>query len=272
MDLLWKAVLQSFVQGIAEFLPVSSTAHLLLTGSMLDMGHEHFVRIFNIVIQLASILAAAIYFRKLLLPFGLCKDGTIRRKTFGLWGKILIGVIPILFAGAAAAKLGVVEALHGQPLLIAGTLFIGGVLLLRIETWVRHENTVSDFTGLSFRTAFLIGLIQCLAIIPGMSRSASTIIGALALGASRPLAAEYSFLLAIPTIMAASAYSLLKYHGALTGEEWAALGTGFAVTFLVSLCAVSWLMKFIKTHTFELFGWYRIALAAAVAGYILLNG
>ena len=156
-------------------------------------------------------------------------------------------------------------------MIIAATLFIGGLLLLRIESWCKTDNPVSDPANLSYRTAFLIGMIQCLAIIPGTSRSASTIIGALALGLARPLAAEYSFLLAIPTITAASAYSLLKFHGSLAGEEWIALGIGSAITFLVSLFTVSWLMKFIKTHTFEMFGWYRIILALAVAGYIFLN-
>lgn len=271
MDLLWKAVLQGIVQGIAEFLPVSSTSHLLLFGSVLDMGHEEFVKIFNIVIQLASILAAVLYFRKTLIPLAMFRDGAVRCRTFDLWGKMIVGFLPILFIGAAAAKLGWVDAMHGCPLIMAGALFVGGVLLLRIERWCTHDHPVEDLSGLSFRTAFLIGLIQCLAIVPGTSRSASTIIGALALGLARPLAAEFSFLLAIPTITAASAYSLLKHHSGVSGEEWTALAVGFAVTFLVSLLAVSWLMRFIKTHTFELFGWYRMALALAVAGYLFFK-
>ena len=271
MDLFWKAAVQGIVEGIAEFLPISSTAHLLLFGNLLDMGHGEFVKIFNIVIQLVSISAVVIYFRKTLIPFEMIRDGAVRRRTFDLWGKMIVGVIPILFIGAAAAKLGWVDAMHECPLIMAGALFVGGVLLLRIESWCRHDNPTEDFSGLSYRTAFLIGLIQCLAIIPGTSRSASTLIGALALGLARPLAAEFSFLLAIPTLAAASAYSLLKHHGVMSGEEWTALGIGSAVTFLVSLCAVSWLMKFIKTHTFELFGWYRMALALAVAGYLLLK-
>ena len=271
MELIWKAVLQGIVQGIAEFLPVSSTAHLLLLGNLLDMGQEGFVRIFNIVIHLASILAVVVSFRKILLPPEMFRDETVRRRTFELWGKMIVGVIPILLIGAAAAKLGIVDVLHGQPLILAGALLIGGILLLRIETWCKTPNPVSNLDLLSYRTAFLIGLIQCLAIVPGTSRSASTIIAALALGMARSPAAEYSFLLAIPTMAAASAYSLLKYHGTLTGTEWAALGAGSGTAFLISLCAVSWLMKFIKNHTFELFGWYRIALALAVAGYCFLK-
>ena len=271
MELLWKAALQGIVQGITEFLPVSSTAHLLLIGDLLNVGHAGFVKLFNIVIQFASILAAAIYFRKILIPAELFRDRDVRHRTLDLWRKMILGVIPILIIGAVAAKLGWVESMHRRPLILTAALFVGGVLLLRIEHWCRHENPVSDFAALSCRTALLIGVFQCLAIVPGTSRSAVTIIAALAFGAARPLAAEYSFLLAIPTMTAASAYSLLKYHGTLSGSEWAALGIGFAVTFLVSLSVVSWLMNFIKTHTFQLFGWYRIGLAILIAGCLLLN-
>ena len=271
MELLWKAALQGIVQGIAEFLPVSSTAHLLLMGNLLEMGHGEFVKIFNVVIQLASILAVVIYFRRTLIPMEMLHDGAVRSRTFDLWGKLIVGVLPILFIGAAAAKLGWVDAMHEHPLILAAALFVGGVLLLRIESWCRHEKTVSELDEVSFRTAFLIGLIQCLAIVPGTSRSASTIIGALALGLARPLAAKFSFLLVVPTMTAASAYTLLKHHSGLSSNEWLAIGTGFAVAFLVSLFAVSWLMKFIQTHTFQLFGWYRIALAAAVAAYVLMH-
>ena len=270
MDLLWKAAVQGIVQGIAEFLPISSTAHLLFFGDLLDIGHAEFTKIFNVVIQLASILAVVIYFRKVLIPAEMVSSEAVRKRTFDLWAKMIVGVVPILFVGAAAAKLGWVDAMHERPLIMAAALFIGGILLLRVESWCSRENPVADLSGLSYRTAFLIGVIQCLAIIPGTSRSASTIIGALALGLARPLAAEFSFLLAIPTMAAASAYSLLKHHVGMTGEEWTALAVGFVVTFLVSLFAVSWLMNFIKTHTFELFGWYRMILAVIVAGFLFL--
>ena len=271
MELIWKAALQGVVQGIAEFLPVSSTAHLKLFGKVLEMGHGEFVKVFDIVIQLASILAVVIYFRNTLIPLKMFRDRELRSRTFSLWGKMIVGVIPILLIGAVAAKLGWVDAMHGCPLIMAGALFVGGVLLLRIESWCRHDDPVADLGGLTYRTAFLIGLIQCLAIVPGTSRSAATIIGALALGLARPLAAEYSFLLAIPTMCAASAYSLLKHHGAMTGEEWTALAVGSVVTFVVSLCAVSWLMNFIKRHTFQLFGWYRMALAVVVVLCLFLK-
>ena len=215
--------------------------------------------------------ARAEFIRKTLLPPEMLRHEGVRRRTFGLWGKLAVGVVPILLIGVAAAKLGWMEAMHGQPLIMAGALFIGGVLLLRVEEWCKTSHPVSDLAGISYRTAFLIGVFQCLAIVPGTSRSAVTIVGALALGLARPPAAEFSFLLAVPTMTAASAYSMLKYHGSLTGGEWAAIGMGSAVAFLVSLFAVSWLMRFVKTHTFELFGWYRMALALTVAGYFFLK-
>ena len=271
MDLFWKAAVQGIVQGITEFLPVSSTAHLLFFGDLLDIGHAEFTKIFNVVIQLASILAVVIYFRKVLIPAEMVSNEAVRKRTFDLWAKMIVGVVPILFVGAGAAKLGWVDAMHARPLIMAAALFIGGVLLLRVESWCSRENPVADLSGLSYRTAFLIGLIQCLAIVPGTSRSASTIIGALALGLARPMAAEFSFLLAIPTMAAASAYSLLKHNTAMTGEEWLALAAGSVIAFLVSLGAVSWMMKFIKTHTFQLFGWYRMALALAVGAYIFFG-
>ena len=287
MDLVWKAALQGVIQGITEFLPVSSSAHLLLLGDLLDFGHGDFVKLFNILIQFASILAVAIYFFRTLFPpvvFRLMNPGMawgprgaeLRktpefRRTADLWLKILVGFLPMVFIGFIAAKAGWKDYLDEQPWVRVGALLAGGILLLRIERWCRHEHTAQTVAELSWRTVLLIGLAQCLAIIPGMSRSASTIVAALALGAARPLAAEYSFLLACPTMTAASAYSLLKFLRArtpLSTEEGIALAVGFAVSFFVSLSVVSWLMNYLRTHTFELFGWYRIALAVAVACWL----
>lgn len=266
MDLLWKAALQGIVQGITEFLPVSSTGHLILFGQLLEMGNGSFVKMFDVVIQLASILAVVIYFYRKLIPPAIFHDPSVRRDTFSLWFKVIVGVLPILVIGFLCKDL--VEKMHEQPLIVAGALFIGGILLLRIEEWFKREKTLNDFSELSCRTALWIGLIQCLAMIPGTSRSAATIIGALALGASRPLAAEYSFFLAIPTMAAASGYSLLKHGGALTGTEWLAMAIGFAVSFVVSWAVIAWLMNFIKRRTFQVFGWYRILLAIVVVIWI----
>ena len=282
MELVWKAALQGIIQGITEFLPVSSSAHLLLFGDLVDFGHGDFVKLFNILIQFASILAVAIYFFRTLFPAAafrlmavpvserrseIMKDPALRN-WFDLCRKIALGFLPMVFIGFVVVKAGWKDYLDEQPWVRVGALLIGGILLLRIERWCRHEHPAQTVAELSWRTVLLIGLAQCLAIIPGMSRSASTIVAALALGVARPLAAEFSFLVAIPTMFAASAYSLLKFHGSLSRHEWIALAVGFAVTFLVSLSVVSWLMNYLRTHTFELFGWYRIALAVAVACWL----
>ena len=282
MDLVWKAALQGVIQGITEFLPVSSSAHLLLLGDLLDLGHDKFVKLFNILVHFASILAVVIYFSRVLFPAAafrllavpvsahrseIMKDPALRN-WFDLCVKIALGFLPIAVIGFVAAKLDWKDHLDEQPWIRVGALLAGGILLLVIERWCRQEKPAQTIAELSYRAALLIGLAQCLAIIPGMSRSASTILAALALGAARPLAAEFSFLVAIPTMVGASAYSLLKFHGSLSRQEWIALAVGSAVTFLVSLSVVSWLMNYLRTHTFELFGWYRIALAIAVACWL----
>lgn len=262
MELFWKAALQGIVQGLTEFLPVSSTGHLILVGNFLNMGNGGFVKMFNVVIQLASILAVVIYFHRKLIPAEMFRDRAVRKAALDIWFKTAAGVLPILIIGFLAARW--VEAIQEQPLVVAGALFVGGVLLLRIEDWCKSAHPIGSMAELPYKTAVLIGLIQCLAMVPGTSRSAATIIGALALGAARPLAAEFSFFLAVPTMAAASGYSLLKHGGAMTGEQWIALAVGFGMSFLVSLGVIAWLMNFIRTRTFKVFGWYRIILAAAV--------
>ncbi|MBO7147165.1 MAG: undecaprenyl-diphosphate phosphatase [Lentisphaeria bacterium] len=266
MDLYWKAALQGIVQGVTEFLPVSSTGHLILVGKFMDFGGGSFTNLFNVVIQFASILAVVLYFHKTLIPAAMLKDAEIRMNTFRIWLKIIAGVMPILVIGFLSADL--VEKMQDSPLVVAIALLIGGILLLKVEEWCRREKTVDNFQDLSYKTAVGIGLIQCLAMIPGTSRSASTIIGALALGASRPLAAEFSFLLAIPTMAAASGYSLLKHGSEITTQQAIALSIGFVFSFLVSWGVIAWLMNFIRTRDFKVFGWYRIALGIVVLGYI----
>ncbi|MBQ9337206.1 MAG: undecaprenyl-diphosphatase UppP [Lentisphaeria bacterium] len=288
MEVIWKAALLGLVQGITEFLPVSSSAHLLLLRDLLDLDHGSFVKFLDILIQFASVLAMVVYFFRTLFPpvlfrvmftgsfkkhFELCRSAEMR-PVMDLWQKIALGFLPIAVIGFIAAKLDWKDALDEQPWVRVGALLVGGILLLRVERWCRHEHPAETIAELSFRAAMLIGLAQCLAIIPGMSRMASTIIAALALGAARPVAAEYSFMLAIPTMFGASAYSLLKFlksGTSLSTNEGIALAVGVTVSFLVSLSVISWLMRFIKKHTFEPFGWYRIALAAAVACWLLLD-
>lgn len=262
MDLYLKAFLLGIIQGITEFLPISSTGHLILAGHFLDLGDPSFSKMFNVVIQFGSILSVILYFHRKLLPVQLFTDETVRKKTFSIWWKVLAGLVPILVIGGLFGKH--VEFLQEKPLVVAFALLIGGILLLKIEDWCKREDPIQDFEHLSWKKSVGIGLIQCLAMIPGTSRSASTIIGGLALGASRSLAAEFSFFLAIPTMGAASCYSLLKHGGGMTKEQWIATAIGFIVSFFVAWGVIAWLMNFIKTRTFKLFGYYRIILGAVV--------
>ena len=154
---------------------------------------------------------------------------------------------------------------------MAGALLAGGIILIKVEAWFRKEHPIETFHELSWTRAVLIGFIQCVAMVPGVSRSASTIIGGLALGASRTLAAEYSFFLAIPTMTAASGYSLLKHGGGMSAQEWVALGIGFLVSFFVALAVIAWLMNYIRTRDFRGFGYYRIVLGILVFAYFWLK-
>lgn len=262
MELIWKASLQGIVQGLTEFLPVSSTGHLILSGRFLDMGQGGFITMFNVVIQLASILAVVICFHRKLIPAEMIRDQEVRKKTLGIWFRTAVGVIPILIIGFLAKDL--VAEMQNSVLIVAGALFLGGVILLWVERSRSGGKKYQEIGEIPLKTALYIGLIQCIAMIPGVSRSGATIVGALALGCSRTAAAEYSFFLAVPTMAAASAYSLLKYGGRLSMTEWMALGAGFTVSFLVSWAVIAFLMRYIKTRTFEVFGYYRILLAAAV--------
>ncbi len=258
--LLWMAIVYGIVEGITEFLPISSTGHLILLDRFLPLPEE-FGTMFNIVIQFGAILAVLLYFWNDLWPFHLAKDSSETRRVLGIWSKVAVGVLPALVLGYLLADW--IEDRLFCPRVVAGALFVGGVLLIAVERFhkpVRVE-TVED---IGFGLAFAIGLIQCLAMIPGTSRSAATIVGAMCLGASRRAAAEYSFFLAIPTMAAASGYSLLKHGLHCSATEWVALGVGCVVAFFVAWAVVAFLMHFIRRHKFTVFGVYRIALALAV--------
>ncbi len=265
MDIFWKASILGIIQGVTEFLPISSTGHLILADQFLQLAEGSFSKMFNVVIQFASILAVVIYFHKKLIPTAMFRDKKILSDTLDIWFKTLAGVFPILIIGFLAASF--IEKLQDSPVVVACALLVGGLLLLKVESWCKPERPMETFRDLSYPRAIAIGLIQCLAMIPGTSRSAATIIGGLALGASRSLAAEFSFFLAIPTMAAASGYSLLKHGGVMTSAQWIALGIGFAVSFFVSWAVIAWLMNYIRTRDFRGFGYYRIVLGIIVLAY-----
>lgn len=260
MSDLLKAAVLGIVEGITEFLPVSSTGHLIIVNQFVDFTGG-FAKMFDVVIQFGAILSVVVYFWKRLCPFGRGKTASEKAETWVIWQKTMVGVLPALLIGGTLGKQ-IQEKLF-NPLVVAIALLVGGILLIMIER--RPMRSGADSVArLSYQTAFLIGVIQCLGMIPGTSRSAATIIGAMLLGASRVTAAEFSFFLAIPTMFAASAYSLLKMGMALTAAQIQVLGVGFAVSFLVAWLVIAGLMKYITSKDFQPFGYYRIALGMIV--------
>lgn len=266
MNDIFNAIILGIVEGFTEFLPISSTGHLILVNNFIGFTGS-FARMFDVVIQLGAILAVVIYFWKRLIPFGSSKPAAEKAATWTLWWKTLVGVIPALIIGGTLGKY--VEDKLFNPYVVSVALLIGGILILWIE---RHPpiSKVNSISDLSFRTAFFIGLIQCLAMIPGTSRSAATIIGAILLGSSRIVAVEFSFFLAIPTMVAATGYSILKSGLHLSSREVFLTGIGFFVSFVVAWIVIAGFMKFISHRSFKPFGYYRIVLGAIVLLFYLV--
>ncbi len=258
-----KAIILGIVEGFTEFLPISSTGHLILVNQFVTFD-KAFTTLFDIVIQLGAILAVLVYFWKKLWPF--TSDKIKNKEILNIWYKTIIGVLPAIVIGALFANK--IEERLFNPWTVAIALLIGGVIILIVEKRKKSPRILS-INNLSFKTAFLIGLVQCLSMIPGTSRSAATIIGAMILGASRVVATEFSFFLAIPTMIAASAYSLLKYHSALSLNQIFVLSTGFIVSFIVALAVIKFLINYVQKNNFKIFGWYRIVLGIIIIAYFL---
>ena len=249
------ALILGIVQGITEFLPISSTGHMIIVNEFIKL--DGFKDMFFVVVQLGSIFAVLFYFHKKLFPLQALRDAEVRKSTFLLWCKAAVGVIPAIIIGGLFGSR--IQHLLYNTLTVAIALIVGGIALLWIEA-IKRPVVVSSTDELSFKRAFLIGIVQCLAMIPGTSRSASTILGSLMLGTSRQVAVEYSFFLAIPTMFAASAYSLLKHGAALTQQQWIATAVGFVAAFFVAWAVIAFFMNYIRRKDFKLFGWYRIVL------------
>jgi len=260
-----KSAILGVVEGITEFLPISSTGHLILVNQFISFD-KNFTFLFDIVIQLGAILAVVVYFLKKLWPFG--KDIEKNNQTWSLWLKTIVGVLPALVLGALFAN--IIETKLFNPWVVVLALFLGGIIILLVEN-KKRDAKITSIGQIGYKTAFFIGLIQCLSMIPGTSRSAATIIGAMTLGASRLVATEFSFFLAIPTMLAASAYSLLKYNGALNLQQFFVLSVGFIISFLVALAVVKFLINFVQKNNFKIFGWYRIILALIIIIYFILK-
>jgi undecaprenyl-diphosphatase len=260
-----KVILLGIVQGITEWLPVSSTGHMILVDEFVKLNFSAtFISTFLVVIQFGSILAVLTIFFKKLNPFDGSKTKVQKMETIDLWLKVIVAVIPsgilgLLFDDA-------IESLFFNATTVAITLIVYGIIMILIENRNKKPK-FNDFSQVTYKLAIGIGLFQCLALIPGTSRSGSTIIGAIILGSSRYVAAEFSFFLAIPTMLGASALKLLKAGFAFSGFEWFALGTGSVVAFIVSLFAIKFLMDYVKKHDFKIFGYYRIVLGIIVLSY-----
>lgn len=266
---LLKSALMGLVQGITEWLPVSSGGHLLILNALLPLKDvsESFFGLYDVVIQLGSILAVVVLYFHRLNPFALSKSSAEKRDTWSLWFKIIVAVIPSGIIGVLFDDW--IDAHLNGAVTVAIALIVYGVVFLfldRLEAG-KHARRIQNTQGISYRTAFLIGCFQVLALIPGTSRSGSTIIGALLLGLSRGTAVEFSFFMAIPTMAGASLLKCAKFildGNAMTGAEIGVLAVGFILAFAVSLVAIRALVNYIRTHSFRAFGVYRIILGAAV--------
>ncbi len=267
-----KAIVQGIVQGITEWLPISSTGHILLLDTIWPMDvSKAFFEVFKVVIQLGSILAVVVLYFHRLNPFSPRKSQQEKRETYSLWGKVLIASIPAGVVGIAFNDL--IDNTLSLPIVIAAALIVYGVAFLWMESR-KKEPRIHNFQEMSWKTAFGIGMFQMLALIPGTSRSGSTILGATLFGAARPVAAEFSFFMAIPVMLGASGIKVLKFvmDGlSFTAGEWATLIIATVVSFLVSLIVIRFLMSFIKKHDFKPFGWYRIVLGALVILLVVLG-
>jgi undecaprenyl-diphosphatase len=237
------------VEGVTEFLPISSTGHLMLTAKLLGLGQSEFIKSFQIAIQLGAILAVVVLYW----------DRLIRSK--GIWRRLLVAFVPAALIGAVLYKT-IKRYLLGNNEVVLWSLFIGGLFLIIFELFYREKkDAVEDLSCVSYPQALVIGLFQSVAMIPGVSRAASTIIGGLVVGLKRKTIVEFSFLLAIPTMLAATALDLFKSAQVFKSREFISLGVGFVISFLVAIVSIKFLLSFIKHHSFILFGVYRIAIA-----------
>lgn len=266
-----KAIFFGIVQGITEWLPISSTGHMILLDEFIKMDvSKEFMDLFLVVVQLGSILAVVVLFFHKLNPFSPKKTVQERRDTLSLWGKVIVAAIP---AGIIGLLFGdeIQASCYNFPV-VAVALIVYGIAFILIENKNRNRRPlVKDFNKLNYRVALVIGIFQILALIPGTSRSGSTILGAILIGCSRYVAAEFSFFLAIPMMLGASGLELIKAGFDFTSSEWVILIVGMVVAFVVSLFAIKFLMNFIKKHNFKVFGYYRIILGAILLIYFVIT-
>lgn len=264
-----KIIFLGIVEGITEWLPISSTGHMLLTDEFITLNmSDSFKEMFFVVIQLGAIIAVVVMFWQKMLSFQF-KDKTqptLKTDTVHMWLKVIVACIPSAVLGLLFDNL--LEQYFGNAVTIAVMLIVYGMAFIVVERWNKKRTPKTQaLEDITYKTAFIIGLFQVLSMIPGTSRSGATIIGALIIGVSRTAAAEFTFFLAVPTMVGASLLKLVKFGFDFTSQELTALVVGMVVAFAVSLLCIKFLMSFIKKHDFQPFGWYRIALGIVVLVY-----
>ena len=268
-----KAVLFGIVEGITEWLPVSSTGHIILLDEFIQLAaSEEFKSMFDVVIQLGAILAVIVLFFHKLNPFAPSKSAGEKKQTWDLWFKVVAAIIPSGVVGVLLDDW--MDAHLHNGIVVSIALIVYGIAFILVERNNQAKNlkTVEDVHAIDYKTALLIGAFQCLSLVPGTSRSGSTILGAILLGVGRSAGAEFSFFMAIPTMLGASAIKLLKFMltgVGITGNEIAVLIVGSVVSFIVSLLVIKGLMEYVRKHSFSAFGVYRIVLGAVVLLYFL---
>ena len=271
MELVKVAVL-GLVEGVTEWLPVSSTGHMILVDEFIRLDvSTAFMDMFLVVIQLGAILAVVVLNIGKLNPFLTSKSRQERRETFDLWGKVIVACLPAAVIGLAFNKY-MEEHFMNAPV-VAAMLILYGILFIIVERWnKRRVPRVESLAQLDYRTAFIIGIFQVLSLVPGTSRSGATILGGIIFGASRYVATEFTFFLAIPVMFGASFLKLVKFGWNYSGTELVILGVGMATAFIVSIFSIRFLLRYIKRNDFTVFGWYRIALGIVVLAYLFIIG
>ena len=256
---LYQAILLAVIEGLTEFLPVSSTGHMILGSSLMGIQSDNFVKLFTVAIQLGAILSVIVlYFKRFF-------------QTIGFYFKLLVAFLPAVFFGLLLSDK--IDQLLESPLGVAIALLIGGVILLFVDKWFKDGN-IDNTDDISYGTAFKIGLFQCISMIPGVSRSASTIVGGMSQKLSRKAAAEFSFFLAVPTMFGATAKKLFDFYQdgfVISQEQVNLLLIGNIVAFIVAMLAIRYFITFLQTRGFRIFGWYRIIVGGVIL-ILLLSG
>ena len=273
---LLKAILFGIVEGVTEWLPISSTGHLILLDEFITLNvSDAFKIMFDVVIQLGAILAVIVLFFHKLNPFSPSKSAGEKNQTWQLWFKVIAAIIPSGIVGVLFDDW-MDEHLH-NAVVVSVALIVYGIAFILVErrNQGKHLKVITDVHAIDYKTALMIGLFQCLSLIPGTSRSGSTILGAILIGVGRSAGAEFSFFMAIPTMLGASAIKMLKFllsGVSATGTEIGVLVVGCVVSFLVSMVVIKALMEYVRNHSFSAFGVYRIVLGVVVLGYFAIFG